>query len=93
MTHYELTCIFKPNLDEESLKTLTNKVQEIIENEKGKVVGKEIWGLIDLAYTINSFQKGYYIFLQIDINGNDIHNLKKLLVGVFIPKSNHLNEA
>ena len=79
MAHYELTCIFKPNLEEDSLKKLTKKVQECVENEEGKVVGKEIWGLIDLAYTINSFQKGYYIYLQIDISGNNVNKLKKSL--------------
>ena len=75
MNHFELVCIFKPDLTNQSIDNLTKKVLEIIENLEGKIIGKEIWGLRNFSYTIKTYKKGFYIFLQLDINGNIINKI------------------
>ena len=38
---------------------------------KGKVVGKEYWGLRNLAYKVKKSKKGHYVILFIDIPSVD----------------------
>lgn len=75
MKHFEIVCIFKPNIGKDILDKNINTLTEKIENLGGKVVGNEDWGLIDFAYTIKKLKKGFYQFLQVDINGEKIKEI------------------
>ena len=76
MKHYEIICIFKPDLAKKAFEDLTEKIKNIITENGGKVIGQEIWDLRDFAYTIEKYKKGYYIFLQVDIESSKLNVIK-----------------
>ena len=77
MNHYELICIYKPDLAKVAIDKLTNSIINNINDLNGKVIAQEIWGLRDLADNIKSHKKGYYFFVQIDIENKKLDNIKK----------------
>ena len=50
-----------------------------IENSKDKIIFTEDWGLKDLSFNIQKYKKAFYKFYQIEINGSNFQNLKKIL--------------
>src|SRR5690606_41527662 len=51
---------------ESDTQTVIGAVQEWIEKNEGSVTKVDYWGRRRLAYPINDFHEGYYVFLQID---------------------------
>jgi len=77
MNNFETTLL----ISSDTSKSNNNKIVETFENlvteQGGLIVGKEDWGLRDLAYKINSMKKAFYFFYQINIEGKKIQTLKK----------------
>jgi len=64
MRNYELAYIADPDLDENSLTALEEKVKGWIESAGGSVVKVDRWGKRRLAYTIKKRPDGQYVFVQ-----------------------------
>ena len=77
MNHYELVCIYKPDLSKNLIDNITESITKNITDLKGKMVAQEIWGLRDLAYNIKTYKKGYYMFAQIDLEKENIDKMKR----------------
>ena len=79
MNKFEAVLLFNPDLSN----PIINKEEEIfinnIENSKGKIIFIEDWGLKDLSFNILKYKKAFYKFYQIEINGSNFQNLKKIL--------------
>ena len=65
MALYEVVFITRQDLTAENVDNLTDKFSKIIAEQNGKVVGKEYWGLRNLAYPINKNSRGHYVMLKI----------------------------
>tara|TARA_B100001250_G_C19460452_1_gene639988 strand:- start:317 stop:658 length:342 start_codon:yes stop_codon:yes gene_type:complete len=76
MKHYEITSILKPDLTENAIKELINNIEKNIKDIGGNIVDKENWGHRDLAYPIKNNKKGYYLFLQVDVNGDNLDTFR-----------------
>ncbi len=63
---YETIYIVKPDLAEDELKALTDKVQDVIAGNGGDLKRLEDWGIRKLAYAINKFPRGRYVYLRYD---------------------------
>jgi len=59
---YELTVIFTPVLKEKGLSTAINSVESLIKKHKGKVSEVENEGKQKLAYPIQKYREGIYVF-------------------------------
>jgi small subunit ribosomal protein S6 len=70
MRNYELAYIVDPDLDEDALKELEEKVASWIEAAGGKPGQVDRWGKRRLAYPINKNPEGYYIFLSFEMPPN-----------------------
>ena len=79
MNHFELVCILKPDLSKQSQDQVEENMKKSIGEFGGKIVDQEIWGLKDLAYPIKKTNKGYYIFLQFDIDSKKLVNINNSL--------------
>ena len=66
MAFYESVVITRPELTETQIDKLINDLSEIIENNNGKVVKREQWGLRSFAYKIKKNKKGHYFMLNLD---------------------------
>ncbi len=64
MRNYELAYIASPDLDEETLTDLQDRIRGWIEDAGGEVVDVEQWGRRKLAYPIDNNRDGFYYFVQ-----------------------------
>lgn len=63
MNLYEKIMILAPNLDENAVTGVIDKVKERIIKNKGEILKLENWGSRKLAYQLNKQDKGIYILL------------------------------
>ena len=61
LARYELMCILRPDLDEESLEAAIARVAELVTAAGGTLDKLERWGRRHLAYPINGRTEGFYI--------------------------------
>ena len=67
MRNYELAYIVDPELEEQALTDLEEKVKGWIEAAGGKLDEINRWGKRRLAYPINKKTDGYYFFVTIEL--------------------------
>jgi small subunit ribosomal protein S6 len=65
MRQYELILIVQPDLDEETTNGVVDRVKTMINNNDGEILNEEVWGSKQLAYEINDFREGYYVYLDV----------------------------
>lgn len=68
MKNYELMFIVRPNLESEGIKKTIETIQNVFLTRGGSVTKVTEIGLKDLAYTINKFNKGYYVVMNVVSN-------------------------
>jgi len=66
MNKYESMYILKPDLDEETRKSLIEKFKGLVEQNGGKVETIDEWGMRKLAYEINYIKEGYYVLMTFE---------------------------
>ncbi len=79
MRKYETIFIAQPELGEEELKGLTEKVQEVISSMKGECKRLEDWGVRKLAYPVKKSIRGRYFYLNFTGNSALIAELERRL--------------
>jgi small subunit ribosomal protein S6 len=62
---YELMYIVRPDLTEEQLNSVSERIDALIGRLGGEVTEKNVWGKRRLAYPINRHEEGYYIVEQL----------------------------
>ena len=77
MNCYEHTIIAKQDLPETQGKALLDKYQKIINNNSGKIIKIEEWGLKNLSYPIKNNKKGFYFHIKLEGLGKTIEELEK----------------
>ena len=79
MPLYESVIICRQDITKNQLDTIISEFKKIIENEKGKILGEEYWGLKNLAYEINKNKKAHYTMLIIETDPNKIEEYERKL--------------
>jgi len=64
MREYELVFIAHPDLDENGLNDLINKVRGWITDSGGEVLKTDLWGKRKLAYPIRKQREGQYVLIN-----------------------------
>jgi small subunit ribosomal protein S6 len=67
---YELAYIADPDLDEEALGALEERITGWIEAADGKILNMDRWGKRKLAYAIRKRSEGYYYILETEMPPN-----------------------
>ncbi|MCJ7676764.1 MAG: 30S ribosomal protein S6 [Anaerolineales bacterium] len=65
MRNYELVYIADPDLDENALTALEEKIKGWVEAAGGSIVKVDRWGKRRLAYTIKKRRDGHYVFVDV----------------------------
>jgi small subunit ribosomal protein S6 len=86
---YELVFIVNPELDEDDLTAVRERVEGLIERSSGKVTKVEPWGLRRLAYPLQKQGEGQYVLMQLDIEAQGVAELERDL-GLVEPILRHL---
>ena len=79
MRTYETIFIAHPDLVEEEVKALIDKVKGIIENLNGQLIKVEEWGRKKLAYKLKKSTKGYYVLIRFSGNGEILVEIERNL--------------
>jgi small subunit ribosomal protein S6 len=66
MPFYEHVFIARQDISSAQVDGLVETFTGLVENDGGKVVNTEYWGLKNLAYRIKKNRKGHYVMLNID---------------------------
>ena len=77
MSFYENTLVAKQDLPKYEQEKIKEKYTEIINNNSGKVVKVENWGLINLANKIKKYNKAFYIHYKFEGNKETISEINK----------------
>ncbi|MBC9031422.1 30S ribosomal protein S6 [Sphingomonas sp. JC676] len=77
MALYEHVFLARQDLAQAQVDTLAETATKIIEDNKGKVVKTETWGLRSLAYRIAKNRKAHYVMLEIDAPAGVVAELER----------------
>ena len=78
MNKFEAVLLISPDLSNNLVDQNIKNFEDIIKSS-GKITNTEDWGLRDLSYDINNFKKAFYKYFQIEIDGNNIQKITKIL--------------
>ena len=76
---YELVLITVPQLEEEALATLIQRVTGWIAAGNGTVTGTNVWGRRNLAYAIRKLTEGIYVVLNFQLDPSGTRELDRNL--------------
>lgn len=79
MRKYELLYVLQPDLDEEQLKALQEKVAEIITQQGGQIEEVKEWGKRRLAYEIANQMEGFYIEVHFSGSAQVVEELERVI--------------
>lgn len=65
MRQYELILIVQPDLDEEATNAVIDRVKDMI-TASGQILKTDVWGSKRLAYEIQDFREGYYVYMDVE---------------------------
>jgi small subunit ribosomal protein S6 len=71
--------ILHPNIPEEELSVVTDKVTAVIDRNKGEVIKLDSWGKKRCAHTIKKCNKGYFFLLYFMADPTVLQELDKTL--------------
>lgn len=77
MAIYESTFIIRQDVATTEIGSITNELSKVIEDNGGKLIKKENWGLRDLAYSIKKNKKGHYVMFVLDASARAIEELHR----------------
>ena len=76
MRDYELIFIVQPELDDEGLNAVVERVEAIINGQGGEVSKTDPWGKRRLAYPIRRYQEGYYVRMEARLRPDSIREIE-----------------
>ena len=79
MRDYELVFIVHPDLDDNAMVEIVDRVKGWITESGGAVVKEDRWGKRRLAYRIRKQREGQYMFMQIQLSPSATGDLSRNL--------------
>ncbi|MHC1698405.1 MAG: 30S ribosomal protein S6 [Geobacteraceae bacterium] len=79
MRSYETIYIVQPDLNEDEIKAMTEKVQETLTSMNGVCGRLEDWGARKLAYPVKKFSRGRYFYLTFEGDAPLVAELERRL--------------
>jgi len=77
MSFYENTLVTKQDLPKAELDKIREKYSALINENSGKVIKIEDWGLLSLARKIKKYNKGFYIHYKFEGNKETLSEINK----------------
>jgi small subunit ribosomal protein S6 len=74
---YEVVFIVDPSTQEDVLTRLTDTLQQIVTDQGGNVVRREVMGRRQLAYRIGRANEGIYVLFEIEGTGREIAEMER----------------
>ena len=74
---YEVTLVFRPDLDEAAFTANLDKVKNRMTSAGGTVTQTNVWGRRRLAYPINKLTEGQYVLFLADLPAQALAGLER----------------
>ncbi|MGD6804604.1 30S ribosomal protein S6 [Rossellomorea vietnamensis] len=78
MRKYEVMYIIRPNVDDETKKSVVDRFDNILTTNGAEIIESKEWGKRRLAYEINDFRDGYYQLVKIQSNTEAVSEFDRL---------------
>jgi small subunit ribosomal protein S6 len=79
MRQYELAFIIRPDVDDEGVTGVVDKVSQIVKSSDGEVTSVDVWGRRALAYPIDNHREGIYVLFQAKMPPSALSELERNL--------------
>jgi len=79
MRDYEFTFIVRPDVEDEGMKAVVEKVSQFITDGGGQVTNVDHWGRRRLAYPIRGQKEGYYVLMHVQLEPQSMSELERNL--------------
>ena len=79
MRDYELGFILNPEVSEEQVRGILDRIGQIVANYNGQIVRVQQWGRRRLAYPIEHHRDGFYIFIDMILTPETVSELERNL--------------
>ncbi len=76
MRDYELVVVVKPDVTEEGVSQIVNKVTGFVTEKGGNVVKVDQWGRRKLAYPIKQYLEGNYFLAHLKLEASQVKELE-----------------
>ena len=76
---YETIYVLRSDVDADTAEKVQNRVAEVVDREKGKLVKVEAWGRRKLAYPVAKQKKGVYVYVKFVGKGGLVSELERNL--------------
>ena len=76
---YELGFILNPEVSEEEIRSLLDRIEQIVANYGGQIFKVNQWGRRRLAYPIERHRDGYYIFIDMILTPETVTEIERTL--------------
>src|SRR3954469_23621778 len=76
---YETIYVLRSDVDADTAEKVQNRVAEVVDREKGKLVKVEAWGRRKLAYPVSKQKKGVYVYVKYVGRGGLVSELERNL--------------
>jgi small subunit ribosomal protein S6 len=78
MPLYEHVFLARQDLSQAQVDALAEAATKLVEENQGKVVKTETWGLRSLAYKIQKNRKAHFVMLDLDASGAAVAELERV---------------
>lgn len=79
MKNFEAVVLLSPEITSKAKSTCLENLEQIINDKSGNIISSEDWGLRDISYKIGNYSKAFYNFYQLELDGDKIEGIKKIL--------------
>lgn len=79
MHNYEFTFIVHPDVEDEGMTGVVEKVSQFITGGGGQITNVNRWGRRRLAYPIRKQREGYYVLMHVQLDPQSINELERNL--------------
>jgi small subunit ribosomal protein S6 len=76
---YELGFILSPEVSEEEIRSVLDRIEQIVANYGGQIVKVNQWGRRRLAYPIERHRDGFYVFIDMILTPETVAELERTL--------------
>ncbi|MEX1020312.1 MAG: 30S ribosomal protein S6 [Litorilinea sp.] len=76
---YELVYVLQPNLDEQGIVAINERVEQIVTGANGTMTTTELWGRRTLAYPIKKNFEGHYVMQRFAMDPEKVGDIDRVL--------------
>ena len=75
---YEILFIVRPDLEENAIKDVYKKFENVLVDNKAKILSSKELGQKELAYEINNHKSGYYFLINVEADSKAINEFNRV---------------